>query len=106
VIEHDLQKADQDIQGGQRRMKGFGGQRPIFPALAALMWGDHGGFYLGLAYDAPGPFPTIAAALDAVANPKTNMAARGKRTARIRRTTPNGAARREHYTPRRKYSRS
>jgi hypothetical protein len=28
------------------------------------MWGDYGGFYVGLADDAAGPFRTIAEAID------------------------------------------
>jgi hypothetical protein len=68
-------------------MNGHGGHRPIFPALCTLVWGDQGGFYVGLADDAAGPFPTIQAALTAAINPETKRAAPA-RAARIRKSTP------------------
>jgi hypothetical protein len=74
-----------------------GGHRPIFPLLAVLIWNDHGGF--SWLHDDAGWFPTIAAAIDSVANPK-KTATRGKRMA-VRKTTPSGGAQNDH-TPKRR----
>jgi hypothetical protein len=87
-------------------VKGFHGQRPIFPLLRDLALGDHGGFYLGLSYDAPGPFPTIEAALAAAMSPpQTKTATRRKRVAGIRKPTPLGAAQNEYSKRKRKFTR-
>jgi hypothetical protein len=86
-------------------VKGFHGQRPIFPLLRDLALGDHGGFYVGLAYDAPGPFPTIEAAIAAaMTSPQTKTATRRKRVA-VRKPTPSEAARNDYSKSKRKYTR-
>jgi hypothetical protein len=94
-------------------VKGFGGQRPIFPLLAVLIWADDGGFHIN-DFDSPW-YPTVAAAIDAaVTSPKTNSAALRKRTAVIRkkrrtpsarRSTPTGGAPHEYSKPKRNYAR-
>jgi hypothetical protein len=71
-----------------------GHHRPIFPLLSVLIWNDHGGFSWLL--DDAGWFPTIAAAIDAVANPEKKTATRDKRMA-VRKRTPTGGARNEIY---------
>jgi hypothetical protein len=77
--------------------RGLGGQRPIFPMLAVLIWADDGGFYVNN-FDSPW-FPTIAAALDAVANSTPTKNGRLGRAAAIRKKRRLPPARRS--TPKR-----